>query len=201
MSAPRASAWRSTDLAVTSRPAKTSSCSRPCSKEVSLPTSAIMRRTPGEQAAPAMSSSRSRGLCPRRHVEAEVVGALETHLALPRWSVVWGEYRGSKLVDRRRRGFGTARSRRTTATCSAAWSRRDAWCREPPSRRLRDRGVAAALAAEDDPEQLRHFLGELRGGWFRPFFFLGRRGVFGGSQTANAFVDIEQLPLLSCWKR
>jgi len=57
-------AWRSTALAVTSIPASNSSCSRPCSKLVSLPTTAILRRTPGEYAVPTTSSSASRGLCP-----------------------------------------------------------------------------------------------------------------------------------------
>src|ERR1035438_6351391 len=48
LASPIVSACRSTAFRVTARPASSSNCVRPRSNEVSLPTTAIMRRTPGE---------------------------------------------------------------------------------------------------------------------------------------------------------
>ena len=64
ISSPIASAVRSTALVVTSRSARSFSCWRPCSKGASWPTTACMRRTPGEDSVLTMSSSTSAGNCP-----------------------------------------------------------------------------------------------------------------------------------------
>ena len=125
---------------------------------------------------------------------AEVVGALETHLAHHGGELFGASIAVASLLtagagDSGRHGLGgrqqLAQQRGPGAMHGAANRRLDGFEIE---------GVAAALAAEDDPEQLRHFLGDFVADGFGRFFFLGRRGVFGGSQTANAFVDIEQLP-------
>ena len=60
-SAPIASPRRSTALTLTSPPAKPSSNARPRAKDASPPTTASIRRTPGQHCVPSMSSSRSSG--------------------------------------------------------------------------------------------------------------------------------------------
>src|SRR5271157_5793515 len=62
--APMASAARSTALAGTSRPASTFIGSHPKANGISLPTTASMRLTPGEDSRPATPSSTSTGYCP-----------------------------------------------------------------------------------------------------------------------------------------
>src|ERR1035438_3686258 len=64
ISAPMASAARSMALAVTSRPASSFIGSHPGANGISLPTTASMRLTPGEDSRPAMPSSVSAGYCP-----------------------------------------------------------------------------------------------------------------------------------------
>src|ERR1035438_10315893 len=64
MSAPIASAVRSTASVVTSRSASSFICWRPWSKGASCPTMACMRRTPGEVSVSSMSSSTSAGNWP-----------------------------------------------------------------------------------------------------------------------------------------
>src|SRR5437899_11348545 len=71
ISPPMASAWRSTALVVTCNPASASSCSRPCAKLPLLPTSASMRRTPGENS--------SLGLCPWWQEGAQVIRPFEPY--------------------------------------------------------------------------------------------------------------------------
>ena len=65
MSAPIASAVRSTALVVTARPASSFICWRPWSNGASEPTTDNMRRTPGDRSRCSTSSWASRGNCPR----------------------------------------------------------------------------------------------------------------------------------------
>jgi hypothetical protein len=71
-----ASACRSTALVVTFKPAKSSSCWRPCSKLVSLPTTAIMRRTAGEYSVLDVPFGIARALSPMT-MRAYVIRPLE----------------------------------------------------------------------------------------------------------------------------
>ena len=131
---------------------------------------------------------------------AEVVGALETHLAHHGGELFGASIAVASLLtagagDSGRHGLGgrqqLAQQRGPGAMHGAANRRLDGFEIE---------GVAAALAAEDDPEQLRHFLGDFVADGFGRFFSWGV-GVSSAGRRRQMLSLTSSNCRLSCWKR
>ena len=162
---------------VTSRPANTRSCSRPPSNDDSLPTSAIMRRTPGEYCVSATSSSRSKGNCPLVASAAKVIGPFDLDLAehgqhfLGPTAALTGT--AAAVAGGFRRGLQGRRQQLLEQLCAGLAPRRS----RGRLQRFQIPAMILAPGGEDHRQQLFYFLGD---------FLLDRRGRFFPRAASDA---------------